>query len=176
MWLIIDGYNVIKSTKFLDDFKFNELKNQREKFIFLMGNYRFKTNHKITIVFDGSKSSQEFVNKENVNGLEVIYSKSGQIADELIKNIVENSTNPKDILVVSSDKSVSHYARMLGASTSNSEELYSKLKIPSLTYGLTKSEYIEKYVKGYDDEENLKHFQKGLSKRDKKDKRKLKLW
>lgn len=176
MWLIIDGYNVIKSTKFLDDFKFNELKNQREKFLFLLSNYKFRSNHRIVVVFDGSKSSQEFVHKENVNGIEVVYSKSGQTADELIKDIVEKSSNPKEILVVSSDKGILYYVKMLGASTTTSEELYSKIKYTSQNHSLTKPEYIEKFIKGYNNEDDLKSFQKGLSKRDKKDRRKLKLW
>jgi predicted RNA-binding protein with PIN domain len=175
MWLIVDGYNVIKSTGFLDDFKFTELKNQREKFLSLLSNYKRKGNHKITVVFDGSKSSQEFVHRENINGIEVIYSKSGQTADELIKDIVEKSSNPKEILVVSSDKGILYYVKMLGASTTLAEELYSKIRHTSQNCTLTKSQYIERFIKGYD-ENDLRDLQKSLSKKCKKDKRKLKLW
>ena len=177
--MIVDGYNVIKSSGFSDDYQFNQLKNLRERFLILIKEYKQKSPHKITVVFDGSKTNEVMLNKEHADGIDIVYSAGGQTADDIIRGMVEEAESPREIMVVSSDKGITTYVRKMGASVSEAGELYGKIRQREAQgqEGLTKSDYFEKYVKGYNNnEEKERHISKGFSKRGKKDKRNLKLW
>jgi len=66
----------------------------------------------VTVVFDGK---DEFFGAHVSHSVKVIFSKGRQSADDLIKNIIEQSAVRKSWVVVSNDKDIKLYVRALGA-------------------------------------------------------------
>ncbi|OGF48270.1 MAG: hypothetical protein A2231_08255 [Candidatus Firestonebacteria bacterium RIFOXYA2_FULL_40_8] len=171
MKIIIDAYNVMRSTAFADDFDFKVLKNQRERFLQLLSGYADRVKHRVIAVFDGAGTGEILSNSESFGRIEVVYSSGGESADDIIKKMAAEAANPKDILVVSSDKEIMYYVKQCGAGVVPAGELYSRIREKSvpLEKGLIDPGYIEKYVKGYEGEEK-----NGQGRRNKK--RKAKSW
>lgn len=74
------------------------------------------------IVFDGYCSPQEY--RELVNydyGPKIIFSRE-ETADNKIKEMIENSSGPKNIVVVSDDKEIRSLAKLYGAKLQNVED------------------------------------------------------
>lgn len=167
MHLIIDGYNLIRTDKSLSP-KVN-LQSLRETLLNKLSLYKKGKIHKITVVFDGSHSDNTSRTIENIYGIKVIYSKQNETADDVIKEIVETSENPGEILVVTSDNELRHAVRAGGVSVTSSGSLSRRLKEHMQTNNkeeISKAEYFEKYVKGYVEEYDP--VKKGNPKKEKK--------
>lgn len=107
---IVDGYNVIKKTSFLNHKK---LKDAREAFLNFIEIYRphGSPNNKITVVFDGNKDVFDFGHNYDFC---VIFTKN-ESADSFIKSQVEQTQDPKNIIIVSDDKEIIFFCRSRGA-------------------------------------------------------------
>ncbi len=105
VYLIIDGYNVINALSKLKEISKESLEEARNILIDDMVEYHSYTGTKVIIVFDAYQVKGTKVKKENVRGIEVIYTKEHQTADSYIEEIVEKLTkNKRDIIkVVTSD-------------------------------------------------------------------------
>ena len=107
---IIDGYNVINKISFLNCRKLRDSRDALLKFIDLRHPQGSRSN-KITVVFDGRDGVFNF----NCNyGSSIVFTKNTS-ADDYIKSFVEQSGNPKNIVVVSDDKDIMFYCRSKGA-------------------------------------------------------------
>lgn len=183
MWLIVDGYNVLRSSGRTAPLKGNNLQAERERFIEGLGCYRGQRRDKITVVFDGFRAGMDSPTVKKRGGVEVIYSRRGQTADEIIKQMVEQTPNPRDIMVVSSDREISSFVKSLGASVTGARSLADKLglhgekRIQSLDEGkMDRATYYERYIKGYlEEEEPSTKPRKGKSRRSRR-RSSLKLW
>jgi predicted RNA-binding protein with PIN domain len=146
----------MRSTAFADDFDINILKNQRDRFLFLLSEYADKVKHQIIAVFDGAGTGELLSNSENFNNVKIVFSSGGESADDVIKKMTAEALNPKNIIVVSSDKEIMYYARQCGASAVPANELYTKIrpKNDPGCPGYKDPEYIEKFIKGYEKEES----------------------
>ncbi len=115
---VIDAYNLINHSRFklpkqsaniqscLADFvKFNKLSGSK--------------NNEVILVFDGYPKAGEVIPQER--GLTCQFS-FNQEADEIIKNIIEDSPQPRNIIVVTDDKEVRIISRLLHAQVSSVEE------------------------------------------------------
>ncbi|MCX5776060.1 MAG: NYN domain-containing protein [Candidatus Firestonebacteria bacterium] len=157
MKILIDGYNVMRSTAFADDYDLKALKNQRERFLTLLAEYAGSSKNIFTAVFDGTGSGELLENTEIYGAIEIRYSAGGETADTLIKTLVANSPNSKDIIVVTSDKEIAFYVKQCGARVVSAAEFYSKMKKkPETVENLYGGAYLEKYIKGYDEESERK--------------------
>ena len=168
MHLIIDGYNVIKSGQNNSSAKEN-LSLLRDNLIRKLSAYKGSKIHNITVVFDGFYSENQSRNTEHINGVKVIYSKQNERADDIIKEIVSNVSNPNDVLVVTSDNGLKNAVRVEGVSITSSDSLGKRLSYfkEYKKKTLSKAEYFEKNVKGYVEEED-KTGRKGNSQKQKK--------
>lgn len=74
----------------------------------------------VTVVFDGK---EEFFGSQvdDETGVKIIFSK-GQSADDLIKKIIEQSSDQRTWVVVSDDKDIKLYVRAMGASVMSVKE------------------------------------------------------
>lgn len=105
---ILDGYNILKQVTHLVE---KRIKEGRLSFIKMIETSpRFK-KQRITIIFDGYEDAQGLGLRDN---FQVLFSK-GVSADEKIKAFVERSKQASEIVVVSDDKEIRFYVRMLGA-------------------------------------------------------------
>lgn len=115
---IIDAYNLINHPRFRPQDKSVNIQYALANFI------RFNKlcgskNNEVILVFDGFPPAQGEIPKET--GLACLFSQKKE-ADELIKKIVENSPQPKNIIVVSDDKEVRIISRFLHAKVCGVEE------------------------------------------------------
>ena len=121
MHIVIDGYNFIQQSASLCSFnRFSLEEGRKALFRFLMP-YKKSRNHSITIVFDAWDSGNPFEERDSRHGMEIIYSRRGRKADDVIKELVDTKRE-KEILVVTSDREVAHYAVCRNATAVSSQE------------------------------------------------------
>ncbi len=183
MWLIIDGYNVLRSNGRTVPLKGSDFQADRERFIENLGRYRGQRRDKVTVVFDGFHADADFPAVKRQGGVEVIYSRRGQTADEVIKEMVEQASNTRDIMVVSSDREISDFVKGLGASVTGAGNLADRLELHlnnkenPYSEEIDRATYYERYVKGYlDEEETSTKPRKGKSRRPRRKQSPLNLW
>ncbi|HAJ56752.1 MAG TPA: hypothetical protein DCL35_03155 [Candidatus Omnitrophica bacterium] len=106
---LVDGYNALIGGGFS---KNSDMKNDRAAFLDLIELNRphGSVRNRLVVVFDGSPGV--FGGVQN-HSFEVVFT-SGQTADDRIKEIVEASGRPKDIVVVTDDKGISSFVRPYG--------------------------------------------------------------
>ena len=69
--------------------------------------------NKVVIIFDGYPRTPELV-KSPADNMEIIFSRKVS-ADETIKRLLEKAAGVKDIVVVSDDKEIIGFSRLIGA-------------------------------------------------------------
>ena len=117
MAIIIDGYNVLHTSRWLT----SSWKGvDRRRFCMLLAQLASHRDEKITVVFDAEPTGSSAVFSPPV-GLEVIYSGHSRTADDLIIQMVNSSTGPRHLTVVSSDRQVAAAARSAGAKVVSSD-------------------------------------------------------
>ncbi|GAB3664327.1 NYN domain-containing protein [Actinocorallia lasiicapitis] len=119
--LIVDGYNVTKT-----GYGELPLADQRNRLISGLGGLSAQTQAEITCVFDGA-SIDGHVAVQAPRGVRVLFSRPGQIADELIGELVRVEPPGRVVVVVSSDQEVAASARRAGARPATSSLLLRRL-------------------------------------------------
>lgn len=112
---IIDSNNLIGKISSFQKLQKKDKQQSREKLAFLIDNYFQNRNTKVTIHFDGYE--QQPIKLVNCK---IKYSQNST-ADEKIKQQIESSSNPKNLIVITSDNNVSKFARVCSCSVQKSE-------------------------------------------------------
>jgi len=123
--LIIDGYNLLAVMGGPDRHKGALLAAGRDSLVRDLSAYRHRKGHAVTIVFDGWQSGQPFEGREHRQGIQIVYSKRGERADQVIQRLAQEFGS--DCAVVSSDREVVDYARGHGAFVMGAREFAEKL-------------------------------------------------
>lgn len=123
---IIDGYNVIKQVKFLTG---KRLRTGREGLVWFIEKYRPQGSNRneVTLVFDGKA---DITSPKMKTDIQVIFSRN-EPADDKIKHLVEGSSNPKRIVVVSDDRQIMFYCRSIGARVQSVKEFLDNASLTS---------------------------------------------
>lgn len=124
--LIIDGYNLMGVMKGIPE----ELEDAREDLLDTLASYRQRKSHAITVVFDGWRHDRPIEQHERRGGIDVIYSKRGEKADQVIQRMVRHYG--KDCTVVTSDREIIQVARTYGVFVLEAWEFAAKLRQSSL--------------------------------------------
>ena len=156
MHLIIDGYNIMHALPVREEWSGRSFQDRRASFLDSLKGYAVGRSHRITVVFDGAKGGDAQGGAETYAGIQVLYSARGVEADQVLRDIIERAASPEDVLLVTSDKSVSEYARSLGASVARADELIRKLR-PSTSPVPHRAEHFEMRVKGYRPDPAARH-------------------
>lgn len=127
--LIVDGYNLLGHTRGLSD----RLESEREHLLRVLAAYRHRKNHPITVVFDGWRQDRPMEQHEHRGGVQVVYSKRGEKADQVIQRLVRQYGS--DCAVVSSDHEIVNVARSHGAFVMQAQEFAEKLTAPVSSVG-----------------------------------------
>jgi len=87
----------------------------RDRLVELLGRYARERLVRVTLVFDGAGPATSTA-VEVPGRMQVVFSRSGQTADDLILAMVRAHANPRSLIVVSSDETdIGRVARELGA-------------------------------------------------------------
>lgn len=112
MHYIIDGYNLL----FQIEEKIDPLQESREEVISFLLTSVAANCKTVTVVFDSGKGAEDFFpTRYSLSNLEVIYSPKNLCADKYILEMLQISTNPKRITVISSDNFLCKRGKELGA-------------------------------------------------------------
>jgi predicted RNA-binding protein with PIN domain len=125
MHIIVDGYNLIRQS---DTFRHSEMKSLEEgrnALIRSLAGYRKLRGHRITVVFDGWEGGSPREERDLAFGVEIIYSRLGEKADEVIKRLLK--TGSEEILVVTSDREIAAFAERRGKTAIASPEFAARL-------------------------------------------------
>jgi predicted RNA-binding protein with PIN domain len=126
--MIIDGYNVIHADDTLKRIVERDLRQARRELIGRIARYLGKRKLRITLVFDGHGGITD-VDVAVPGRLQVLFSRSGQTADDLILDTLRNAPNARAFTVVTSDMAdIGREARALGAEVVSSAEFLGRMR------------------------------------------------
>ena len=112
--LVIDGYNLIRQSSWLSLLDARDLEEGREALLQALAKYRRRRpQHKITVVFDGWQGGALRESRDLCQGVNVIYSRRGERADEVIKRLLPREG--RRAVMVSSDRELQECAERAGA-------------------------------------------------------------
>jgi uncharacterized protein len=113
--IIVDGYNLIRQSSSLSRLDDEDIQLGREALLDKLAAYKRYKHHKITVVFDGANAPPMSPRKQQVSGIKVRFSRSGESADAVIKRMAGRER--EKALVVSSDLAVVNFSAAKGAAT-----------------------------------------------------------
>ncbi len=122
---IVDGYNLIKRTPRFDH---DELRLARAALFSYLECYRPHGSLKNSLVVIFDSKSDCFAYREE-RSFEVVFTR-GETADEKIKSIVSQDSQPKEIVVVTDDKQLKLAVRSYGARVLACSEFLKKGRSP----------------------------------------------
>lgn len=124
--LLIDGYNLLHASNvFASSDGPPTLERTRKAFLdFLIETLSTRERARTTVVFDATQAAPNLPHRLSVSGMEVLFSRHGQDADQLLEDLLESERAPRETLVVSSDHRVQRAARQRGAKSIDSERWY----------------------------------------------------
>jgi predicted RNA-binding protein with PIN domain len=107
MPVLVDGYNLLHATR-----QYEEVADWgRQQLCRLLIEWAQRKREEVVLVFDGVAPSGALAEQLHGKGIGVIYSGGSRSADALIAEMIEASTAPRRLLVVSSDRQVQRAAR-----------------------------------------------------------------
>ena len=98
--LIVDGYNVTKTA-----YPTLSLEAQRRRLLAGLGGLVARTAAEVTVVFDGADGSVP-VAVPAPRGVRLLFSRTGETADEVIRRLARHEPQGRSVVVVSSDKEI----------------------------------------------------------------------
>ena len=130
MWIIVDGYNLIRQWPELAMLDRADLESGRGALLQTLQAYQRVKRHRITVVFDGRERGGLSGGVEKAGGVGVRYSRQGETADEVIAHLVAETG--EGAVVVSSDREVQAAARRHGAAPLAAEEFMARVEASHL--------------------------------------------
>jgi predicted RNA-binding protein with PIN domain len=131
MHIIIDGYNLIRQSDTLRRYERISLEDGRKALIHSISLYKKQRGHKVTVVFDGWQGGPHEEERDKLSGIDIIYSRKGEKADEVIKRMVQERA--EEIVVVTSDRDIADFVSRRGGTAISSpefDELMERAKSP----------------------------------------------
>ncbi|OQX62073.1 MAG: hypothetical protein B5M56_07480 [Desulfococcus sp. 4484_241] len=123
--IIIDGYNLIRSSPAFSRAEQQSLQDGREALIAELAAYKKIKAHSITVVFDGTGAPVHYPQRDLYRGIDVRFSGPGQTADSVICKMA--SKEREKALVVSSDRAIMRFAQSVGAAVIDSLEFEERM-------------------------------------------------
>ncbi len=118
---IIDGNNLIGKVKLLASIQGKDKQASRDKLAFIIDRFFAAKKVEVYLHYDGFEGE-----KINTQKLKIIYSENSS-ADEKIKKQIEAEKNKRNIVVISSDNSITSFAKVCGCEILLSENFGKEL-------------------------------------------------
>ena len=125
MWIVIDGYNVIRRSPRLSLLDRRDMQEGRETLLTTLAAYRRLKGHRITVVFDGWERGGLREQVSQTAGLQVIFTRRGERADQAILRFVEKASS--GTVVITSDRALADEVARTGALVLSAEEFHERL-------------------------------------------------
>lgn len=118
---IIDGNNLIGKVKFLASIQRKDKQASKDKLAFMIDRFFAAKKVEVYLHYDGFEDE-----KINIQKFNIIYSENSS-ADEKIKRQIEAEKNKRNLIVISSDKSIASFAKVCGCEILLSENFGKEL-------------------------------------------------
>jgi len=125
MWIVIDGYNLIRRSPRLSLLDRRDMEEGRDALLATLSAYRRIKGHRITVVFDGWERGGTSEQVTLTAGLQVVFTRRGEPADQAILRFVGKA--PSGAVVVTSDRALADDVARTGAVTLSAEEFEARL-------------------------------------------------
>lgn len=119
--ILVDGYSLLHSWPQLAPGKPRHSAVAREELIHMLTQYFDATGTPITVVFDGSGTGREPDETPSKPDVEILYSRAGQSADQIIERAAFRLKAHGDVLVVTDDLAEREMVSGFGGLTSSCE-------------------------------------------------------
>ena len=126
MHILIDGYNLIRQSAAFRCFDRLSLEAGRKALVQSLAAYKKQTGHRVTVVFDAWESGFLTEERDRHGGINILYSRRGETADDLIKRMIEN--RKEEFVVVTSDRAIADFASHRGVAAIASPVFESRLE------------------------------------------------
>jgi predicted RNA-binding protein with PIN domain len=126
MHILIDGYNLIRQSAAFRCFDRLSLEAGRKALVQSLATYKKQTGHRVTVVFDAWESGFLTEERDRHGGINILYSRRGETADDLIKRMIEN--RKEEFVVVTSDRAIADFASHRGVAAIASPVFESRLE------------------------------------------------
>ncbi len=136
-YLFVDGYNIINSWTELKSISEMSLEESRNELIEIMAEYRICTGVEVVIVFDAHLVKHSNQKNEQLKGIEVVYTKEHQTADQYIEQQLNDIGKVKKVTVATSDWLEQQVVLGRGGTRISAREL--KIEINELKKGLSRT-------------------------------------
>jgi len=110
--IVIDGYNYINRVRSSPVLDSANLEMLRRALLEKLAQYKRRQGGRITVVFDAQESRSPSRYRENHKGIDVVYSKEHETADDVIIGWVRERR--AGVVVVSSDRAIIEEAKRVG--------------------------------------------------------------
>ena len=127
--LIIDGYNLIRTTDLASAESRDGLEAGRAALLDELAAYRRLKRHDMTVVFDGAGPLRPSQSKEK--GIRVVFTPAGMSADEHIVRLIEEGGD--QALVVTSDQGLARRVEAAGAECVSSPQFRQSLLLAAVS-------------------------------------------
>lgn len=124
MRILVDGYNLIGSDKGLT----NTLEPKRNQLIQKLSTYSRERGYPVTVVFDGWRGGWARESEQKSGGVQIIFSRLGEKADEVIKRLAKEWGS--GCVVATSDRELRNWIEARGAVSIPAGEFLAKLASP----------------------------------------------
>ena len=128
--IAIDGYNLIRQSQYFSILDQQDLQSGREALVDSLAAYKKVKRYAITVVFDGTAAPSGMIRRDRIKGIELRYSRPGELADAVIKRMA--AREKQNLLVVSSDNEIADYARSMGSAVISAPEFEQRLAMAKL--------------------------------------------
>jgi predicted RNA-binding protein with PIN domain len=116
--ILVDGYSLLHNWPQLAPRKARHSAAAREELIHVLTQYRDAIGTPITVVFDGAGAPVGTPKVESTPELEILYSRSGQTADDVIERAAYRLVEFGEVLVVTDDNAERDTVLSLGSMAS----------------------------------------------------------
>jgi hypothetical protein len=120
-------YNLIRQSKRLSNLDLQDIQLGRDALIDMLSAYKKVKAHRITVVFDGTRTPLFSQQRNRLKGITVIFSHKGESADTVIKKMARKERQAA--LVVSSDQDIVQSAAASGTATVSANDFENKLRM-----------------------------------------------
>jgi len=149
MHIIIDGYNLIRQSAALRRYERFSLEEGRKALIRFTALYKRRKGHKMTVVFDGWEGGPAEEERDRQEGIDIVYSRRGEKADDVIKRMVQH--RGEECVVVSSDRDIADFVSRRGGTAVSSQDFEALIDKVKDRMSDTQSRSDEGYDKDEDD-------------------------
>lgn len=168
--IIIDGYNLIRQSDELSKLDRRDIQKGRDALIERLASYRKVKKHKITVVFDGGGAPPFSWRKDRINGIHVLFSRPGELADAVIKRFAQKER--ERAVIVTSDRDIVHFSENQGAATIPCHDFEAKMAMSSIPDGMVFEE--EEEYTGWKPTTKKKGPRRRPSRKERKNRKKIK--